>query len=49
MEAAKAEYGPDARLEKITYSHHWSGLSLLFYFNALGYVVDAEATAEVYI
>ena len=49
LEEAKAEYGPDAKLGKITYSHHWSGLSLLLYFNALGYVVDAEATAEVYI
>lgn len=48
-EEAREQYGPQAMLGSIDYSQEWSAKSLILDFNLLGYVVNAEGEADVYL
>lgn len=48
-EEAYEQYGPQAMLGSIDYSQDWSFKSIILYFNLLGYVVNAEGEADVYL
>ena len=48
QEKATEEFGVEAYVANVRYSTNWSALSLVLYFNMLGYVENCTVTADVY-
>ena len=50
LNKAKAKFGEDATIENVDYEISWNvGLSMLLYFDMLGYVQNYSATADVVV
>lgn len=48
MEKAEDKYGEDVYLANLNFEGSWNPLSLIFYFDAFGFVENGELTADVY-